>query len=322
MYYCIINPGAKSGARTSLWDQLEYKMKERSIPYRVVMTKGVGHAISVVKKLTETVDSAELPLKLIVMGGDGTLNEVISGICCYDQVLIGYIPVGSGNDFARDLDLPKDPDVIMDRILDGKELRRLDIGRLHYEYTEEEKENAEQEGLLSDTRMFDVSAGIGFDAAVCAMVSASKTKKVLNTFGLGTLSYGAVAIKTLLDAEMVPCDIEYDGGILHMDHMLLSAIMIHPYEGGGFKFAPEADHADGMFDVCVIGDMHKGTMMRLLPLAHSGKHVGHEGIHMLRTSHLRIRTESAMWVHTDGETTRKANCITLDCLPQKLRLMI
>ena len=146
----------------------------------------------------------------MVLGGDGTLNEVISGIRDFDQVLLGYLPVGSSNDFARDLSLPSDPEKIMEQILDGKEVRRMDIGRLHYN-SETHTLSRLHDQTKSDTRMFDVSAGIGFDAAVCEQALASGTKNFLNRIGMGKLTYGAMAVHQLLSADKIACDIELDG---------------------------------------------------------------------------------------------------------------
>lgn len=322
MYYCVVNPSAKSGTGIRLWKNFEKKFQERGLEYRVVYTNGPGHALKTVKKLTECVDTAELPLKLVVLGGDGTLNEVISGIRDFDQVLLGYLPVGSSNDFARDLSLPSDPEKIMDQILDGKEVRRMDIGRLHYN-SETHTLSRLHDQTKSDTRMFDVSAGIGFDAAVCEQALASGTKNFLNRIGMGKLTYGAIAVHQLLSADKIACDIELDGvQTLHLDHFLFAAVMVHKYEGGGFCFSPNADASDGLFDLCVIGDMSVPKMFMALPFAYVGKHYGIRGVYHYTARHVRIHTMLPLWVHTDGEVSMKSDCISLDCLPHRLILMM
>ena len=323
MYYCIINPSARSGRGGNIWGTLEEKFKSANIPYKVVFTNGPGHAIKIATKLTsKDFEPDELPIKLVVMGGDGTLNEVISGIQDFDKVLLGYIPVGSSNDFVRDMDFPNNKEALMDRILEGKELRRVDIGKLHYNHMTKTLSRLHDTDL-SDTRYFDVSSGIGFDAAVCEEALASDTKNFLNKIGLGKLTYLAIAVRQIAAAEKIPCDIEMDDGqTLHLDHFMFVAAMIHPYEGGGFKFAPDAIHDDGYFNVCVIGDLSVPRSFLAMPFAYVGRHYNIKGIYHFKTRKIRIKTELPIWVHTDGEVYMKSDDISMECLEKKLALMV
>ena len=136
MYYCIVNPSARSGKGKEIWESLEKRFIDKKIEYKVVYTKGPGHATKLATQITEKISDkngyAELPIKIVVMGGDGTLNEAINGIKDFDNTLVGYIPIGSSNDFSRDLDYPKNIDELLDRIVEGKILRHLDLGKLTY----------------------------------------------------------------------------------------------------------------------------------------------------------------------------------------------
>lgn len=104
MYTFIANPNARSGRGILLWKQIEKILLEKEIAYNVLFTKYQHHATRLVHDLTS--DGA--PHTIVVLGGDGTLNEVIDGIRYLDKVTLGYIPLGSGNDFARGLGLPTD----------------------------------------------------------------------------------------------------------------------------------------------------------------------------------------------------------------------
>ncbi|MCR4904029.1 MAG: diacylglycerol kinase family lipid kinase [Butyrivibrio sp.] len=321
MYYCIINPSARSGRGGNIWGILENKFKEKNIPYKVVFTNGPGHAIKIANKLTQK-ESEELPIKIVVMGGDGTLNEVVSGIQDFDKVLLGYIPVGSSNDFVRDMNLPSNKEEIMDRILEGKELRRVDLGLLRYNHMTKTLSRL-HDADLNTTRHFDVSSGIGFDAAVCEEALASNTKNFLNKLHLGKLTYLSIAIRQIVSAKKIPCDIELDDGqTLHLDHFLFVAAMIHPYEGGGFKFAPDAVHDDGYFNICIVGDLSVPKSFMALPFAYVGKHYNIKGIYHFKARRITIKTMLPMWVHTDGEVYMKSDSITMECLEKKLSLMI
>ncbi len=323
MYYCIINPSSRSGKGTDLWGTFEKKFIERKIEYKVIFTKGPGHALETVKMLTDPSNKEiEKPVKLVVLGGDGTMNEVVSGIMDFDNVMLGYIPVGSSNDLARDLSLPSNLEEAMDTILDGRIIRRLDIGSLHYD-TMTRTQSRLHDMHQSDKRLFNVSAGIGFDASICEEALSSGTKNLLNKLGLGKLTYGMIAIRQLFTADRISCDIEMDDGKrIHLDHFLFVAIMVHKYEGGGFMFCPNASDKDGMFDICVVGDVKILRALLALPSALKGQHYKIKGIYGFRTRKIKIHTMLPLWVHTDGEVSMKSDTITLECLPAKLSLMM
>ena len=126
MYYCIVNPSARSGKGKDIWEILEKKFTEKGLEYRAVFTKGPGHATKLAKSLTEPTsqDSDQNNVKkLIVLGGDGTLNEAINGIQDFENTLVGYIPIGSSNDFARDLSFPKKLDDLIEQIIKAENIR-------------------------------------------------------------------------------------------------------------------------------------------------------------------------------------------------------
>ena len=204
MYYVIVNPASKSGQGCAIWNRLRQIFEEREIPYNVLFTKGTGHVTRAVAKLTAPDDSGrkKLPIKLIILGGDGTMNEALQGIHDFSKVLLGYIPTGSSNDLARDLQLPKDPAVILQTILEGKYVRSMDLGLLTY--TDVSEESAMPGDIhASSQRFFAVSSGIGFDAAVCEEANSSRFKKLLNKLKLGKLTYLAVALRQLIKSKKI-----------------------------------------------------------------------------------------------------------------------
>ncbi len=138
MYYIIVNPASKSGRGRKLWAKLEPVFRLQNIPYRVVFSKGTGHVTRLVAKLTapDRLPADAAPLKLILLGGDGTVNEALQGVVDFNRIWLGYIPTGSSNDLARDLRLPKDPALILETILKGNVVRTLDLGTLSYGNTD------------------------------------------------------------------------------------------------------------------------------------------------------------------------------------------
>ena len=325
MYYVIVNPASKSGRGRAIWTELEQIFKQRNIPYRVIFSKGTGHVTRIVTKLTspDKMQSDMPPVKLIILGGDGTMNEVLQGIRDFDRIMLGYIPTGSSNDLARDLRLPKDPVTILETILEGKTVRTMDLGTLTYADTSGERSRLHAEEI-SDRRFFAVSSGIGFDAAVCEEALSSRSKNTLNKLGLGKLTYLVIALRQLIAAKPVSCDIYLDGAEqpIHLNRFLFTAFMIHKYEGGGFKFCPTADHTDGKLDLCVVGNIPKPVILAALPTAFFGKHYFIPAIKHYTASKVTFRSSIPLWVHTDGEVYMKADRITVSCTPRKIKLMM
>lgn len=325
MYYVIVNPASKSGRGRCIWAGLEPIFKEKDIPYKVVFSKEAGHVARIVAKLTAPLigQTDPAPVKLIILGGDGTMNEALQGIRDFDKVWFGYIPTGSSNDLARDLGLPKAPEAILHAILRGSVKRTMDLGILTYDNISGERSRLHAEEL-SATRYFAVSSGIGFDAAVCEEALASKSKTALNKLGLGKLTYLVIALKQLITAKSVSCDIYLEEAAepVHLNRFLFTAFMLHKYEGGGFKFCPSADASDGLLDICVIGGLPKLIMLLALPTAFFGKHYLFPHIEHYRAAKVRLTASEPLWVHTDGEVYMKCNGISVACAPGKIKLMM
>lgn len=325
MYYVIVNPASRSGRGRKLWSELEPVFLEKRIAYRAVFSKGTGHVTRIVEKLTEPLvqDANAGPIRLILLGGDGTVNEALQGIRDFERVWIGYIPTGSSNDLARDLKLSTKPEVLLSSILEGEVKRTMDLGLMTCDRISEER-SACRVDRPSAERYFAVSGGIGFDAAVCEEALSSRFKNTLNRIGLGKLTYLVIALRQLLAAKRVSCDLYLDGADkpVHLKQLLFTAFMIHRYEGGGFMFCPQADACDGQLDLCVTGNIPKPLILLALPTAFFGKHYLFPQIRHYRTTVVRLETSVPMWVHTDGEVSVKSDRITVRCIPQKIRLLV
>ncbi len=317
MYYIIMNPSSSSGRGMHIWKQLEPVFQERKIPYRLMLSTHNGH----IAELAAEVTSDERSVNLIILGGDGTVNEALQGIRDFSKANIGFIPTGSGNDLARDMRLGKEPLKILNAILNKDMSRRMDLGKLSIN-SHADTSVKKGGGATPDERFFVVSSGIGFDAAVCEEALSSRLKDVLNKFKLGKLTYLGIALKQLLTAKNVSCDLYLDDKApIHLDRFLFSAFMIHRYEGGGFKFCPDADAGDGLLDVCLVGHLPKFVIFLALPTAFFGKHYLFPQIFHYRASQIEIKTSVPLWVHTDGEVYYKSDHICLSCEKEKVRFL-
>lgn len=317
MYYIIVNPASKSGRGLQIWEELKPIFQKREIPYQVMVSTHVGHVKELTRQITETQES----VNLLLLGGDGTINEALQGIPDFSKVKIGYIPTGSGNDLARAMKLSKDPCKILEKILSGESAHSVDLGILTYGSRIDNHSSLHTDEDCVK-RYFIVSSGIGFDAAVCEEALSSHLKNLLNKLKLGKLTYLGIALKQLFAAKSVSCDLYLDDKpVIHLNRFLFTAFMIHPYEGGGFNFCPKADDQDGLLDLCVIGNLPKPVILLALPTAFFGKHYIFPQIYGYRAKKAEIKTSIPLWVHTDGEVYLKSDHIYISCEQQKVMFL-
>ncbi|HJB19348.1 MAG TPA: diacylglycerol kinase family lipid kinase [Candidatus Bariatricus faecipullorum] len=294
MYECIINPNAQSGQGRRIWEEMEKELKRKSCAFRAFFTEGPGHATALARQITA--DGG--PHTLLVLGGDGTVNEVLSGICVPPQTTLGYVPAGSSNDFARGLGLPQNPRKALEIVLKSEKLRGVDAGILRCPGT---------------SRRFAVSSGIGYDAAICHQVSVSRLKKLLNRLHLGKLAYVGVSLDRLVRCRPGKMKLQLDDSRnLSFRKAYFATAMNLPCEGGGCYFCPDASPSDGLLDVIVVADIPKWRALILLPLVFSGAHKNCRGVHIYRCRKVRIQSEKPLPVHADGEPVAPCHQVEME----------
>ncbi|MEE3437788.1 MAG: acylglycerol kinase family protein, partial [Lachnospiraceae bacterium] len=171
-YYFIVNITGGSGRTAKEWKKLEAILNEKGVDYEVLRTEKPGDARRYADALT-AVRTGEI--SLVVVGGDGTINEVLNGIRDFSKVRFAVIPSGSGNDFAHGLKIYAKPEKALMRILASTEVRTVDLGAVSVPGNE--------------NHIFGISAGLGLDAIVCKKALTSDPKRWLNKLGLGSLIY-------------------------------------------------------------------------------------------------------------------------------------
>ena len=303
MYSFIVNPNAKSGLGQIVWDDLETLLKKSSVVYEVYFTKYQKHATDIVKKLTS--DGSEHII--VALGGDGTVNEVVNGIVDFDKTILGYIPIGSSNDFARGLSLPTDHIEALKNILRCPHLVKMDVGEIRYK---------------NKVRRFAVSAGIGFDADICHEAVVSRVKKFLNKLKLGKLTYVLIALHRLFLTK--PCDITItldDEKTEVFKNSYFVAMMNSKYEGGGVMFCPKAKNFDANLDLMIVSDVSKLKVLLLIPFALFGWHVHFKGAYERTCQTVHIQAANPLPVHTDGEPIFLQNSLSARLLDTKLRVI-
>lgn len=305
MYTFITNPNARSGLGAKVWKELEQILEEREVSYDVHFTKYQRHATRIVRDLT----SDGMEHTIIILGGDGTVDEVINGITDLSKVTLGYIPIGSSNDFARFFGFRSTPSETLQNILDSKETTSMNIGRITYHKGEK-------------TKRFAVSAGAGFDAAVCHQSVTSRIKVALNRLHLGRLTYVGIALSQLLALKPCTVHVSIDGKEeVSYERTYFVAAMNHPYEGGGFKFCPDADPCDGKLNITIIAGLSKLKVLFLLPTAFKGWHTVFKGVHTFTSDHFQIRSDRPLPIHTDGEPVPYSDTMTASLEHETVKLI-
>lgn len=303
MYNFIVNPHSRSGHGKEIWQQIEPILKKEHVQYTVYFTQYQKHATHIVRELTSDLDEHII----IVLGGDGTVNEAVNGITDFEKAILGYIPTGSSNDFSRSLQLPTEPAAALDTILHSGKTRPIDVGILKYG---------------TKQRNFAVSTGLGFDAAICHQAVVSKIKGLLNKLKLGKLTYVMIALHRLLLDQTVRLTVTVDDQEPQtFDKVYFVSVMNNLYEGGGFMMCPKACPDDGLLDAIVVSELPKWKIFFLLTTAYSGRHVRIKGVYLFQGKRIRIDSEKALPVHTDGEPIFLQNHIETLPAPKQLRII-
>lgn len=297
MYYFIVNPNARSGKGKSIWRKVCRVMNEKGLVYEALFTEKKGQAAKLAREAAERAAGEKVGEAVIVaMGGDGTISEVMDGIWDHPEVTFAFIPIGSGNDFARSLGISSNWRRALDGILSEKHRIYFHPGRLEYD---------------GKVRHFGGSMGIGFDAAVCDGANRLRFKSAFNRLGLGKFTYTGVAIKLLVTSSCDKLKIRLDGKEVHkFQKVLFLCGLKGNYEGGGFLFAPEARVDDEFLHVCVAAGIPIFKRFLLLPKALKGKHVGALGVYMYRCRKIEILSSKPKLIHGDGEVNGPVTRVT------------
>lgn len=301
MYHFIVNPSSSSGKGLSVWTEVKSVLDQKQIKYTATLLEHPGQA-------GEIAASGSLSGKVILVGGDGTINEFLSGLSSFDGITFGYIPTGSGNDFARGMKLPFSPADALEMILTSRRRRYINIGTVT------------ADGI---SRSFAVSSGAGYDAAVCYEVDRDSDKELLNRLRAGKLIYLKNALKMLFSMKRFSLRLVLDNGTLRsFDKAYFAAAMNSRFEGGGFRFCPDADPTDDMLDIIVAEGLPKLIVLLILPTAFIGLHRYFPGIHIYRCRKARLLCGTGQCVHTDGEHVTFAKDISFSLRSEKLKLIV
>jgi len=284
----IVNPAAGRGAGRRLIPRLERLAESLSLPIEILCTMGPGDA----GERAATLASAGAPL-IGVAGGDGTISEVAGSLVGLSTA-IAIIPAGTGNDLARHLGLPIDPESTIHA------LRRFRIIKIDM-------------GLANETP-FIVAAGAGFDAAVAEAVNRGS--------GLmrGSAAFAIATIRTLWGYSPTQMQVEVDGIVEEFEGYFAVIANASGY-GGGMKIAPGASLFDGHLDVCCVMAAPRLSFLAAAGRVYRGRHVTHPAVLMRRGRQISVFSDPPVPVTVDGEVIHRTP-LHVKVVPSALRVAL
>ncbi|MBA4494975.1 diacylglycerol/lipid kinase family protein [Paenactinomyces guangxiensis] len=285
----IVNRVSGNGRGRKVWAEVQRILDGRQIPYRVKFTERRGHATEIARCAARADVEA-----VVAVGGDGTLHEVGNGLVGTETPM-GYIPAGSGNDFALAQSIPSDPNQALERILKHR-IHRVDTADI-------------------DGRVMIGFSGIGFDAKVAETVNRSPLKR-----WLGKSIYFFGAIQVLAGFRPTRVSLQVDGQCYKYEGVWLIAVTNTPYYGGGMNICPQAVNDDGFLDVCCVKEVTHMQFLSVLPAVYHGGHVNHPGVRMHRGKRITIQSDTPLVAHADGENLGNTP-LSIQIRPKSLSLL-
>ena len=280
MIEIIVNSRSKKSLNEL--NKIERVLQGKKLPYRVLRTSKKTNA----NDLMNEIHGGEL----IVIGGDGTINEVINN---YHGKEIIYLAYGSGNDLARSIEFKKDIEI--SRLLESKRFIEYDVG------------------VVND-RKFCSGFDIGFNADIIKRANGSKLKKYIGKYIY--LLQGVIGIFML---KKYKAKISWDSGEIDTDSLYLLNIMTQPYEGGGIKFSQTATGQDGKLHIMVMENINTLTFIYNYLSLLFKKHNKLKRVKHLTMNSLTVTTNQK-YFQIDGELVNSEEILKLSCISKFYKL--
>ena len=288
----ILNPTANRGHIDQYRALIRRRLGQEKADYVETSRKGEGQELAF--------NAAKDGRAIVVVGGDGTINEVVNGVLLAGRrVPLGIVAAGSGNDFAYNaLKLPSDPALAIENAFSGS-LVEVDAGKINGKY-------------------FANAFGVGLDADIAANVEDMKKIPLLSG---ARLYYAAILRQLLFGYHRCPKLVfALDDNVPEPGaekRYVLIAVSNGPCYGAGFRINPTADYRDGLFDICTIDYMPVLRALKLLPIAKKGQHAGLPEVTFHRARKVHIESHVTVNMQMDGETT-SATSYDAEILPRAL----
>lgn len=298
----IVNPNACDHKCFDSWDGISAKLTESGIPHQLHKSDSCGMGIQIAKTLCNAGHR-----HILVVGGDGTINEVVNGILTSNatpsDVFLAVLPLGRGNDWARTHHIPSTYSECIDILHDGL-FKPHDIGQV----------DIQRDSQPSETRYFINIAGFCFDAEVIYDVCYNKPKLGNISVYLLSLARTLFKYKSQLLSVKSP-DFQYKG------KTFIVTVANCQYNGGGMRQAPMANPYDGQLDVVVIPKVSRLTVIANAKGLFAGEHIKKiKKVKTYRTQELSILSSQRIRGEVEGELLNPGN-YHIKILPKALNIL-
>jgi len=282
----LVNPASAHGRTLKLLPRVEQALDERRIPFRVIRTASLEDGV---ERALAAADLGEVP---VVMSGDGLVGA-IGGALAGGETPLGVIPGGRGNDLARVLGIPDDPEGAVEVLIAGH-ARRIDVGE-------------------ANGKRFLCIASVGFDSEANRLANETELLR-------GSLVYAYAALRTLLGWKPVRFTLQAGEERHRLTGYSISVANSRAF-GGGMFVAPDAELDDGEFDVISVGAVSKLRFVSNLPKVFKGTHVEEDEVRVFRAPRLELNASRPLPVYADGEHLTDLP-VSLRVLPRALDVLV
>jgi YegS/Rv2252/BmrU family lipid kinase len=282
----IVNPFAGGGRAGRTLADVEATLRRLGLEHHVETTRSLDHARELAVTAVAAGETA------VAFGGDGLIGAVAGALRQGDGVL-GVLPGGRGNDFARMLGIPLDPQSACSVLASGA-VHRIDLGQV-------------------GSRTFIGIASCGFDSVANRIANET-------TMVRGNLVYAYGALRALAGWRPATFTVTIDGDARTVTGYTVAAANSRFY-GGGMMLAPDATLQDGMLDVVIVLDTPKLRFLRLLPTVFKGEHVRLDTVQVLRGATVEIAASRAFTLYADGDPIAELP-VTVSTLPGAIRAIL
>jgi YegS/Rv2252/BmrU family lipid kinase len=280
----IVNPKAGLGYGLRDWPAISNQLNRSGVEFTCVFTEKKYHAVELTVKAIN--DGYR---KIMAIGGDGTVNEIVNGIFIQKKVpttdiYLAVIPVGTGNDWVRMYGIPRYYSEAVKAIIECCTVRQ-DVALITYNET-----------MITHKRYMANVAGIGFDAIANRYFNKMKDE---GRKGRGLYIIGV--IKALFKYKSKRFRIKIDGELFFDDYMFNGTIGIGPYNGGGMNPMPAAIFDDGLIDITIVKKINKFWMLKSFRKLYNGKIYTHPKVVASQGKRIEIESFPPSPIEIDGE---------------------
>ncbi len=283
----IANPAAGGGRTGRALASVQQALERLGLEFHLERTDSLVHARELASAAAAAGETA------VAFGGDGLIGAVADAVRHRDGVL-GVLPGGRGNDFARTLGIPLEPSAACG-VLAAGEVRTVDLG-------------------IAGAKTFIGIASCGFDSDANRI--ANQTRLVR-----GNLVYAYGAVLALLRWRPASFEVRIDGAaVRRVTGYTIAAANSKAY-GGGMLLAPDASLEDGLLDIVIVEDLPKLRFLRLLPTVFKGTHVRQRNVQVLRASTVTISADRQFTLYADGDPIAELP-VTVGVLAGAVRVIV